>query len=260
MSDIIDDLFSEKPKSNPKSLSDIKIIPFWNNNTEKPDFLNKTNKEYIKFPLTELKERNIQNNLFDSIITYLPKDSYVVGGFALSLFNSDKNAKDIDFAFTSEQGFKDTYELFANPPEEEDSWGYKGYRIETDLSSFEKNSDSYRFVSFVHENPNRPKIQLLKLYFYDSPEHIIDSFDLTISQFAFDNEFMYTSPLSILDVLRKKIVLHRMQFPASTIRRIIKYTQKGYYACPGSLINICNTIKDHVGDNDIDEMAFVYLD
>ena len=104
-----------------------------------------------------------------------------------------------------------------------------------------------------------PPIQLVKLVWYDSAEHVIDSFDLTVVQFATDGEDLVFNPVAMLDLARKRIVLHRMQFPTSTLRRLVKYTKKGFYACPGSLQRICTEVADAIAKNPGAEQ-FAYID
>jgi hypothetical protein len=97
----------------------------------------------------------------------------------------------------------------------------------------------------------------MKMVWYEDASHVIDSFDFTISQFAFtNNSFVYNGE-AMMDLARKRLVLHRMQFPASTLRRLIKYASKGYYACPGSLINICEAIQTFNGSPDVNEVVYV---
>jgi hypothetical protein len=239
-----------------------KVHPFWDETTA-PAFLKRTQKQYVSIDFTSLDERGIKNEMLTRLLAALPGGAYVVGGFAMHLFNGSKDAKDIDIAFTSEQAFKDTANLFLQTPEkvgEEDLlWPFRGYTLDQDLDLFIGDNTKARFLSFTH-NEDRPKVQLLKLAWYDSPEHIIDSFDFTITQFAMNKERIITNFLSVIDLSRKRLVLHRMQFPASTMRRIIKYTQKGFYICPGSLIDICKEIQNHQGDQDIDANQYVYLD
>jgi hypothetical protein len=95
------------------------------------------------------------------------------------------------------------------------------------------------------------------MVWYDNAEHVIDSFDFTVIQFAFTNKEFVFNGMSFMDLARKRLVLHRMQFPASTMRRLIKYTQKGYYACPGSLVTICQAIQDYKGESDIFNVVYV---
>jgi len=243
------------------------IKPLWAKGTDEVDFLKRTDVEYSKVRLSALHERGIENNLFKALITYLPEGVYIAGGFMTSLLQDDKNAKDIDLFCNSEKAFKEVCNLILSPPEKKENdpdgdlaWAWRGYTTTTDIGKFNEHNESVRFLKFTHVGGKRPEIQVMKMSWYDNAEHVIDTFDLTIAQIATDGEFIYLHPLTQLDLAKKRLVLHRMQFPASTIRRIIKYASKGYYACPGSLVNISKEIQLWTGKVDIDEANFVYLD
>lgn len=263
-----------------KNIIDFPIPAFWENQ-ELPSFLARTKTEYVKLPHSVLGERGVDISVIDELIKALPEGAYICGGFALSLFSGiEGNAKDIDIMFTSEEAFKKTFELLETPPakpkkeinlpfidptsspeeKEEDIYKrWRDYELETNFEDFKKNPKSHRFVVFKHEK--RPKIQLIKLSYYEDGAHVIDTFDFTITQIAICKDFIYLNPLTILDLANKKLVLHRMQFPASTLRRLIKYAAKGYYACPGSLVNIATQIMEHKGNLDIvNNQSFVYID
>lgn len=230
---------------------------------EMPHFLTRTETAYVKLPLNKtLNDRGISNRLFDSFIEYLPEGAIIAGGFMTSLMQEDKHAQDVDFFFTSNEGFEKTCEMFLSPPVDEEAWAYQGYKLaeDFDIESFNKSKGHItRFLKFVH--PTRLPVQLVKLVWYDSPEHVIDSFDFTIAQFAADCNHLYTNPLSVFDLARKRLVLHRIQFPASTLRRLIKYTSKGYYCCPGSLETIARASADIIQKHEPDVLnGYVYLD
>lgn len=214
-------------------------------------FLTRTNTQYTRTDLNYLPARGIENRLLDNLLEFLPDGAIIAGGFALSCVLDDKNAKDIDIFFTSQKAFDETLALFTKRGvEKPEDWAFDGYKIaETSKETGE------RYVLLTHEK--RPAVQLLKMVWYDSPEHVIDSFDFTISQFAFDNKGFYFNGVSMHDISKKRLVLHRMQFPASTLRRLIKYTHKGYYACPGSLTTICEAIQEYVGDMDVNSVVYV---
>lgn len=214
-------------------------------------FLKKTSTAYSVAPLSYLLSRGIKNSTLDGLLKQLPNGAIIAGGYALSVLQEDNNATDIDFFFTSEEAFTSTYNLLTNKELEETS-AYHGYTLKEDLSEDQK----ARYVSFTH--PTKPAIQLIKMVWYTDAAHVIDSFDFTISQFAFTNTQFVFNGLSILDLARKRLVLHRMQFPASTLRRIIKYTHKGYYICPGSLVTVCEHIQGYRGKLDVNDV--VYLD
>lgn len=213
-------------------------------------FLARTPTVYSSAPIQLLADRGIENRLLDNLLQFLPNGAIISGGFALSIWTEEKSAKDIDFFFTSEKAFLDMLELFKNPPEE--AWAYKGYDVSN--ISFDETS---RYVLLKHTSESRPAAQLLKMVWYADASHVIDSFDFTIIQLAFTKDTFVFNGLAFLDIARKRLVLHRMQFPASTLRRIIKYSAKGYYACPGSLARICEEIQQYKGDSDVNSVVYV---
>ena len=61
-----------------------------------------------------------------------------------------------------------------------------------------------------------------------------DRFDYTICQFAVDtNGMLWCGDHSLWDLARKRLAVHRITFPVSSLRRLLKYTSKGFYACSG---------------------------
>lgn len=263
----LDDLSAENIQDGTKSKISGTIKPLWAIGTDEVGFLSRTDTTYSKVKIGALKERGIENKLFDALISYLPDGCYIAGGFMTSLLMDDKNAKDIDIFCGSEKAFKEICNLLIDPPAKKDDddagdgmWAYRGYSTNTDIDKFNKENEAVRFLKFVHEGEKRPEVQVMKMSWYTDAEHVIDTFDLTIAQIATDGEFIYLNPLTQFDLAKKRLVLHRMQFPASTIRRIVKYASKGYYACPGSLVNISQHIQDWTQKLDIDEANFVYLD
>lgn len=230
------------------------VAPHWTPETA-PSFLRRTDVQYARLPLSTLSDRGIENRLFDNLREYLPEGAVIAGGFMTSVLQDDKNASDIDVFFTSEKAFRETMNLLNDPPEE--AWGWSGYKLDTDL---DVNSQSLRFVKWVHVDGKRPPIQLVKIVWYEDPTHVIDSFDLTIAQVAATSDALWVNPLTPMDLVRKRIVLHRMQFPASTLRRLIKYAQKGYYACPGALARIAEEIATAVANDPDDTRRIVYVD
>lgn len=243
-------------------LNYLNIKPFWDESTA-PDFIRRTDVVYSKVKLSELKGRNIENRMFDSLIEGLPEGCYIAGGFMVNLLLQEKNAKDIDIFCNSAKAFAEVCNMLLDASntaitEDDKLWAWKGYKCTTDLEAFEKGTETFRFIKFEHEK--RPAIQILKLFWYKDVPSLIDTFDFTATQVGCDKEHIYLNPLTQFDLAKKRLVLHRMQFPASTMRRMIKYSAKGFYVCPGSLINITKEIQNHRGGADINDKQFVYLD
>ena len=81
-------------------------------------------------------------------------------------------------------------------------------------------------------------IQAIRFRFYESAEAVIDSFDYTITQFAFDGEFLITTPYALWDLGRKKLAIHKVTYPVATMRRMLKYTRQGFTACSGCMAQL----------------------
>lgn len=234
------------------------IAPFWLPG-EAPQFLSRTGVQYARLPFSQaLIDRGLENNRLNQLAENLPKGAFVSGGFmnAVMLGQVEK-ASDIDLFFSSEEAFLKTYDMLCDPGKENGTSCLQGYKPEVDKETLLKISKELRFVKFKHEE--FPPIQLVKLVWYESAEHVIDSFDLTVVQFATDGEDLVFNPIAMVDLARKRIVLHRMQFPTSTLRRLVKYAKKGFYACPGSLQRICLEVEKSIRENPGAEQ-FAYID
>lgn len=218
-------------------------------------FLTRTNTVYAASPLTILTNRGIENRLFDSLLAFIPEGAIIAGGFVTQVILEETNATDIDFFFTSEKAFRDTVDLIMNPPDDKEAWAWKGYKPKDDAVYDLDKLGNVRFITFVH--PRRPALQLLRMVWYEDATHVIDSFDLTVVQFGATGNTLVYNPASWLDLSRKRLVLNRMQFPASTLRRLIKYAHKGFYACPGSLAHICEEIQRFQGPSDVNDVVYV---
>jgi hypothetical protein len=238
----------------------------WTKDGEYPLFLEASGAKYHRSPWKDMEDRGITNRLLESLILALPKGTIIAGGFMTAVMGQNKDASDIDLFFTSSEAFVEAFNLLNSDEKPDDEhWAIEGYSLapesaiaftKSDLGVYTVNKD-VRFIKFIH--PKRPPIQLIKLAWYRDAEQVIDSFDLTVAQFAIDihTAELICNPLSIMDLLGKKIVLHRMQFPSSTLRRIIKYTKKGYYACAGSLGKVAALTATHIQN---ENPHFFYID
>lgn len=75
---------------------------------------------------------------------------------------------------------------------------------------------------------NGMKIQLITEFFYDDMTHLINTFDINACRYATDGDIMVTRYSAIRDTLKHEISLHRIDFPVATMKRIVKYINKGY--------------------------------
>jgi hypothetical protein len=101
------------------------------------------------------------------------------------------------------------------------------------------------------------KVQAITFAYFPDAEAVIDSFDFTLSQFAYDGESVYVGTFSLWDVARKRIVIHRISYAVSTIRRLMKYAAQGYTVCSGALAEI---LKQVVADPAVINAETQYID
>ncbi len=234
-------------------------------------FLTRTETAYAKSPHSILTDRGIENRFMQNLVAHLPEGAMIGGGFLTNVITEEDKATDIDFFFTSHAAFQamvrviqgasltgkwkevvgDEIEFTAG--DEKSAWAYQGYTLKEPINLDE--TADLRFITFVH--PTRPALQLLRMVWYDSPEHVIDSFDFTVVQFVADSKAFYYNPVAFIDLSRKRLVMHRCQFASSSLRRLIKYASKGFYACPGSLAHIAEEIQRFKGPMDASSVVYV---
>lgn len=235
-------------------ISPMPILPFFEKNST--PFLTRTDTNYCKLQWKEFAGRgHPENRLLTSILNVIPDGCCIAGGSMVNWWFGNKEMNDVDIFVNSAESFAHVYDAILTYSDDADSetFAFDGYELvepEDEKGRYWIHSQNTRYVTFVNKkHPTRPKIQLMKIAWYDNPEHVIDSFDFTVVQIAADYNFVYFNPLTFLDLQSKRLVLHRMQFPASTMRRLIKYSQKGFYCCPQSMINISEKIMQYRGES-----------
>jgi len=85
-------------------------------------------------------------------------------------------------------------------------------------------------------------IQLVKIGFYASAEEVLDSFDFTITQLAYDGKDLIVGEFTLWDLARKKLALHKLTFGVATMRRLLKYVKQDFTACAGVMASILEAV------------------
>lgn len=189
----------------------------------------------------EARHRGFFDLQIESFTKFLPEGAYIAGGYvAASINGGGAKASDIDFFFHDAEAYEKTYDLLVNPPKDEAAWAFQGYTTEITKESLY--TEKLKLVTFT--GPGKLPIQLIKMVWYDGPAHVIDSFDFTVAQFCIDQKWLIFNPLAMHDLVRNRIVLHRQQYPADMLYRLVKYTKKGFDVSPLSLIQLAEAIRD----------------
>jgi hypothetical protein len=87
-------------------------------------------------------------------------------------------------------------------------------------------------------------IQCIRFQYYTNAEAVIHSFDYTICQFAFDGGDLTYGDYALWDLGRKRLAIHNITFPLSTMRRMLKYTSQGFTACNGAMVKILKSTSE----------------
>lgn len=217
----------------------------------KPSVFERTDTVYCSVPLERFDDRQIMSSQISWLSQNMPDGCFLAGSWFESLYRGDQ-IKDFDMFFRDESSVNAFIELLRDQhdddQDEENDWLLQ-YEIPDD-ELLESLLNDEKTTAITIKNKNAPAIQIIRTRFYDSISDVIDSFDFTVCQFGLSNSDVCFNPVSMLDLVRKRLVLHRMTFPSSTIRRLIKYANKGYYACGGSLIDMVEKIKESKPEDD----------
>jgi hypothetical protein len=221
----------------------------------------RTDTNYVTVDANSLfEDRGLCDYGIIGMSSFFGSKGIIAGGFFERIMHGQA-PKDIDVFFTSASDFIDTLHKISEAQNDEKDSFLKDYECVTNLKKLlHDGGKELNYVEFKDKKSIKPSIQLIKTMWYNGPEHLIDTFDFTAAQFAISDGVAYMHPLAAVDIARKRLVLHRMTFPASTLRRMVKYTQKGYYVCPGSFQRIVDAVVEAAQKGPAIANNIVYID
>ena len=144
------------------------------------------------------------------------------------------------------------YLLMKNVKIKSDDFDFYAYTPEGRAALHERFIDAgFRDVS-VNVNAwnlkkGNTKIQIIKS-FAGPIERVIDEFDFTICRVATDGKFIYRDKDFYRHCRKKLLVLKTIQCPVGAIRRLVKYSKKGFWI---SNLQIVRLYEDYVNRGDI---------
>lgn len=103
------------------------------------------------------------------------------------------------------------------------------------FSLFRESEHHMHYRGHIDGDPMMRDIQLIRFQFYPDSAAVIDSFDFTLCQVAFDGMRLTVGDFTLWDLGRKRLAVNKITFPVSSMRRLLKYTRQGFYACNGAL-------------------------
>lgn len=87
-------------------------------------------------------------------------------------------------------------------------------------------------------------LQCIIAKFYKDVNELLDSFDYTVCQFAYDEKTIYSTPFALISVLRNHLGVHKLEGNVvDSLSRSFKYAKKGFYPCNGSLQKMAHALR-----------------
>lgn len=170
-------------------------------------------------------------NALHDLIPTIP--FWVAGGAITSLFNSEPIN---DWDIFSPEPYKAIIEIISN-----------GAKM-----TFENS----HIANFTHESICE-KIQIIKRSF-ESIEHTVSEIDLTICAAGYNGQSLFVHEDFTDDVDNMTIGLNQVKHPLSTLRRVVKYSRRGYDLHPDVLVTLADQIR-HSTNDELTNFSF-YLD
>jgi hypothetical protein len=158
-------------------------------------------------------------NLLKALPPLSPKGPWLAGGAIRRTLLGQEPESDLDIFFP-------------------DAIMLDGFRRQVEAAGLTKVRETEHHIHLrgsLGESKIPRDVQLIRIGFYPTAEVVIDSFDFTICQFAFDGETLTTGEFALWDLGRKRLAVHKITYPVSSARRLLKYAAQGFTACSGCL-------------------------
>ncbi len=123
--------------------------------------------------------------------------------------------------------------------------GYRRSLEKNGLTLVRETEHHLHFRGKVGESAIERDIQLIRFAFYADAAAVVDSFDYTICQFAYNGETLTVGDYALFDLGRRRLAVHKITFPVSSARRLLKYATQGFTACNGCLNALITATADN---------------
>lgn len=162
------------------------------------------------------------------------------------------------------------YEIFSPEETDIDLFFRNGEIAEYIKKALDKHSDIYnkvfecpegRLTTFLENRDDgiSPwKIQLITFDYYNSGADLIGTFDFTPTMFATDGKLLWYGDRSINDTMERRLRWNVITYPASSLRRMMKYARKGYYMTEEDYREFVTAVWEH--SPGISDHELVYVD
>lgn len=146
---------------------------------------------------------------------------WVAGGSVRDHFLGKGLSTDVDLFFPNKKEFNKAYRLLIDEFGGKVVWDSdNGCKIKTPKYTFD----------------------LVKKYFED-PQKTIEAFDFTVSMFAVNSERVFFGETSFIDLAKQQLMVNKITYPASSVKRAFRYYEKGFRMCQGEMKKLIEAVQ-----------------
>ncbi len=157
---------------------------------------------------------------------------WIAGGSVRDYFSEGFISKDVDFFCVDRKAMAELIKILRS------KYQYKAYLI---------TKNAIKGCGIIHGK--NIDIDVVKKPF-TNPIECIDAFDFTVCCLAVNSDNFYYHKSSIFDLIRKRLVIHKLPHPIDTLKRLNKYIEKGFKACNGTLLTLAKEISKQDTNNE----------
>lgn len=177
--------------------------------------------------LTDFLARSTETNFIDTtlfkVLGWLPpvypNGPWLAGGALRRTLLGKEPTSDFDFFFLNADQLRE----------------FEDRLIASGLTLVRETEHHKHYRGKLGDDPTERDIQLIRFAYYASAKAVVDSFDFTICQFAYDGTTLTTGEFALWDLGRKRLAVNKITYPISSMRRMLKYGSQGFTACSGCL-------------------------
>lgn len=168
------------------------------------------------------------DKLFNKTVLGLLGDGCILAGGALRKFvDSTDEICDYDLFFTADTAKERVKEFLSN-----------------ETNGFTKIFECPEGKLFSFRHTDGTKVQMIMKREYTNMDDIIGSFDITACCAAWDGVTFLRHGRFVFDILNKQINLNRVEYPKATMKRIMKYKDKGYTMTNSCVEDFVHSVND----------------
>lgn len=87
------------------------------------------------------------------------------------------------------------------------------------------------------------KVQLIGTVFFSDQEELANAFDFTICCASLSTSSIVVHEHFFEDLAARRLMINKLPFPISTLKRLVKYTKYGYTACDETLLRLAEALR-----------------